>query len=737
MGTRQNPRRAVVRPTVKTEFANINVDTRPSTPGANVYNQLMRFPNAVNLDNEGDSYMFYLLDTLHDIFDRLNEFTPAERTILIKANMLADGTRMSIWGKIDHMLSNVYNLNEETLFWKRNLNGSLSQRVFESNAPPKIIYRNNRTHLDGPLVRVNKFTARSFVEYWSYKTLGYYFNPSSAGVFLRNEIEHLGGIQKAIGLLVSEGNLDPDEATEDKLNAFMASTNRRTAKNEIVNAMRLAFNIVEFQTLGQIKHALIEAVFQNSMKSQFDFHPQVGQPNAMVNLLSKETTKSTKVIETIFKQYDRLLCAVDATKGSLKNTRLALTPAQLLDPSHTPVTGEVNFILAYFQVSKHGQEDTKDEFLEISFDERMVANKQLTCTFHMKMYVMKVYPATTRAVEAANKINSMIYDKLAPYASTNGVKLHHILKDLSMPVVQASVAVAAYSRTGGTASGQRAGATALVLHSSVSKSVIRPVVEKGILRSHIERSTQSNRVLIKPTFSGMSVSECLQEIRASLTPKNNRASQRAVQYYLDWKRMGDSFQVSYLEAVNKATILQNASQNHNTQYYIYFATQDILAICQAIGFGHTKRPLDKLSFIYNTNGSTNWMMGTNILHKEHMMYMSMKVSNIKAMQKARNKENRRLNAAQTIQSYLANSADKVNDLYTNIDRFDLSNAEKKKLASYLTNCAAIESCRLITNMNSENNNNNNNRRNRRIARPSSKNPRLLEREYYDNMNDSR
>jgi hypothetical protein len=675
--------------------------TTQSTQNTVLYAQPtnLRFENGMDFDNNPDAYMFNLLDTVHDIFDRESELTGPQKEMF--GISYPRGERPSAWQKIDAMLLNVYNLSPSKMYWKT----ANVKRTFPYLIAPPFKDTFNRSG----------FSAKSFLEYWSYKTLGYYCDASTERGLIVSAINK-AGLDRTRRYLQQFG-VDPDSITTSVLKRLVSPRNMPSNSPEyksLMPAFKSVFGIIEFKTLAEIKQSLVDAVFTQSLLAAYTFHTKVGQQNNLINMRNTVDIKTTKVMEAIFAQYDRIMCVVDATKGSLKKARFMMTPAQLLDPSTTPVNITVNLALPFFTLKRFGTQAGQDEFLQLTFNQNEIFNQQLTCKFFIQMYVVRVYPKsqTPASRKYAADINAQLFDK---FDNVSSEQTFLLLRDVHMKYVQSSVLVVAYTTNPSNAADR----TTLVLSSEpFSKQVVRTVVDnfdRRSLKSTIQTTTGSANIILKTSFSGMSVSECLSHIRDKLsTASNNQRKQMFKQYYLDWKRMGDSFQVSFLEAVNRAT----RRIDNQTNPFVYFASQDILAVCQAIGVGHVKDPIDKLSFIFNTGGSNNWMIGTNITHEAHKRYMAVRKGDILTAMKSRNREATRIDARRAfINSYTASNRDRVDELFIDLDSFDLSPIEKQQLASYLTSCDKIRKCQQIMEEEGMDNDNNSVGNMRKRSRP--------------------
>lgn len=103
-------------------------------------------------------------------------------------------------------------------------------------------------------------------------------------------------------------------------------------------------------------------------------------------------------------------------------------------------------------------------------------------------------------------------------------------------------------------------------------------------------------------LSGFSVDQVVRfmQIDVPKTNGNREAIKWIIKHYLDWKRMGDSFQVTHLLRLSQ---LNNAhGRTLSTFKPFYFASIDILAIIQAIMFN--------VNFVYQINGNA-FVIGSN------------------------------------------------------------------------------------------------------------------------------
>lgn len=106
-------------------------------------------------------------------------------------------------------------------------------------------------------------------------------------------------------------------------------------------------------------------------------------------------------------------------------------------------------------------------------------------------------------------------------------------------------------------------------------------------------------------LSGFSVDEVIRFMQVD-TPKTKdpRVIKWIIRHYLDWKRMGDSFQITHLLKLSQLNNAQFVKRNTNLQGFhpYHFVSIDILAIVQAIMFN--------VNFVYQMNGNA-FIIGSN------------------------------------------------------------------------------------------------------------------------------
>lgn len=144
---------------------------------------------------------------------------------------------------------------------------------------------------------------------------------------------------------------------------------------------------------------------------------------------------------------------------------------------------------------------------------------------------------------------------------------------------------------------------------------------------HDPNIERSKPWFIKNSFQGLSVQECYKMTHNAINMVDNNIDKKwLIRHYLDWKRMGDSFQInmlgniinSYNSVAKKNTVVydnKNPSKPFTYEMiYYFFASNDLLAIIQAIK--------NKIPFIGEYQGNyfaghtmlSNKVKGYNQLH---------------------------------------------------------------------------------------------------------------------------
>jgi hypothetical protein len=153
----------------------------------------------------------------------------------------------------------------------------------------------------------------------------------------------------------------------------------------------------------------------------------------------------------------------------------------------------------------------------------------------------------------------------------------------------------------------------------------------------VDRSVISPNYVTVYALSGFSVDNVLKFMKrdvqvpkvqkrpgTALTPKQHTITRELntwlVRYYLDWKRMGDSFQITHLKDLmlaNQRLVAQATNNANRTQLYhpYHFISIDILAIVQCIMHG--------VHFIYEKSDNA-YVIGNNIMTNQRFLPYQLK-----------------------------------------------------------------------------------------------------------------
>jgi hypothetical protein len=187
---------------------------------------------------------------------------------------------------------------------------------------------------------------------------------------------------------------------------------------------------------------------------------------------------------------------------------------------------------------------------------------------------------------------------------------------------------------------------------------------------------------IQDKLSGFSLEDVVGFMKKD-TPKTSdvRAIKWIIRHYLDWKRMGDSFQITHLMKLSQ---LNNRSFNYNTlnftKYHPYhFVSIDILAIVQAIMFN--------VDFVYQMNGNA-FVIGNNQYNTPmsryivHVMQMCQRIQNNRARETQQQALQGR--AANTLTRFVNNNRNNNNN--NNNNNINYRHLSREELITRLTEC---------------------------------------------------
>jgi hypothetical protein len=131
-----------------------------------------------------------------------------------------------------------------------------------------------------------------------------------------------------------------------------------------------------------------------------------------------------------------------------------------------------------------------------------------------------------------------------------------------------------------------------------------------------------------PPLRGLSINECVcfaeDDMKRQIQLKKQKQNKIWIlNYYLDWKRMGDAFQITHLSdliQLNNTKIKKMTHTNWKEYHPYHFISNDILAIVQAI--------LYRIEFVYQKDGN-GFVIGATTNNTNLQKYKNVKKTNIK------------------------------------------------------------------------------------------------------------
>jgi hypothetical protein len=337
----------------------------------------------------------------------------------------------------------------------------------------------------------------------------------------------------------------------------------------------------------------------------------------------------------IFTKFTRYYAAVDATKTKMfTSTKLILTPAILLDSANTP---DLNYTMLFVdcQIRK------KNNYFIVKFN---TTSQQMTCKFHVTMLVFQS--------------ETVLFKTISERSNINDDRQTFLVEGVTMPMIHESTVLIVspddqtkeypfYLNPNNKANKSFFLDVSMVIYKKERLSIEFTKLEKVLN----ETNSMSRYIIWQNNYNGIPIRDCtlkivnwrknLQISEKDLTPDTRGFQYMMIQFFLDFKRMGDAYQITYLKAYNKhmaKSFFTNKLIKSNMPF-IYFTTQDILAVCQAIGVSDSEDIFDKghkiipgdattgLPFLFNTKSL--WMMGSNVNHKAHTRYHASQVANQK------------------------------------------------------------------------------------------------------------
>lgn len=296
-------------------------------------------------------------------------------------------------------------------------------------------------------------------------------------------------------------------------------------------------------------------------------------------------------------QLKPLEAAQKNNKSIVENATRILTPAMLIDPATTPSEHKYKFLMVNFKIKKvtDSVQDLRNEHLRISFEFK---ETQLITEFEIEMFFFKAKLSTP----ANNERYDEIYSELENLG--NQTVNYHAFDIPTLKVFDENVFLKVMPKWYKPQNAP----------NYLRDLIICNMINKNKRNSYAEYlNSTSRRADFKPSWNGLSFDECLTNIFTyshNQSPKNiylyNLKVNTDVQnmkmrnlrhmwlHFLDWKRMGDSMQISYI----KEYYLMIGKQTEDNFPMVIFASQDILACCIAI--------VRRIPVLFNTGASTKY-----------------------------------------------------------------------------------------------------------------------------------
>ena len=651
-------------------------------------NQLKGYTrHGLDIEDDKSKYMFMIIDTVHDIFDR--ESTLANDTeinkhkpLLVELGIFSNQKKQE--EKHNNFVQNVY---FDTL--KSKFSNLTFKHTVPFVFPEHLQTRDNTNTLKQPKNgrwEDTTFKANTFHQYWSKYLLSYdldtekhllfceyidkemkNFDPSWTSKSKKINSSSWGWDTQQKKLIIEKfANIIQNSSAKSinqvngALIEFLNGSNQDITGfiyKYFIKMSKMTF-IPSFKKLDDVKKTVIKSV-RTMIRNHYTCHEaRTGGQYTSTSFLNdvKKTGEITRIIE----EYDQLRLAIDATKGSvmetavgqkesLKKKGLVLTPAILLDSAITPEEPFYTFLLVDCKITYLNNNNKNT--LVINFNPDTIKSQQITGTFQIKMYV-------TRIKHETNRNSNYLFDQLVPFVDQG--ENTRVIKDVKMNNIKQTVIMMAWMKP--VNNGLIFPGSQLLVIDLLNK------YKNAIFDSELDTQTKrtdffdkqkiENKCDVvlhkKHKFAGMELKECILEIvhwntkyykSSVLNNFKNRNLVRftAVKYFLDWKRMGDMFQIDYLLAYNN---WQNKKSGPlNTQInrgfpYVYFTSQDILAICSATGMltDNIDNRNTGLSIVFNTGSSSSWNICTNTQLTFHNKYFQDKTINIEENKKKKKKK---------------------------------------------------------------------------------------------------
>ena len=180
---------------------------------------------------------------------------------------------------------------------------------------------------------------------------------------------------------------------------------------------------------------------------------------------------------------------------------------------------------------------------------------------------------------------------------------------------------------------------------------------------------------VQKDLTGFSVEEVIKFMQMD-TPKSRdpRVIKWIIRHYLDWKRMGDSFQITHMLKLSQLNNMKFVGK-HNLQGYhpYHFVSIDILAIVQAIMFN--------VNFVYQMNGNA-FIIGNNQHGTPMSKYIVQVMNSCKRIVNQRKENKKKQNNLETGTTTLMVMANNTGNNTGNNNDYEMSFDETLKDPSF-------------------------------------------------------
>lgn len=247
--------------------------------------------------------------------------------------------------------------------------------------------------------------------------------------------------------------------------------------------------------------------------------------------------------------------------------------AQVVDPA-TNIKMDKNYRFAFVSMRPPNNPEWKTHYS--TFYELLDVNKQFTCDFKLVIELMHDHGQNMVIAQLKEFIASKQNTEFVSDFTTTPMEFFKHVRVYVVPVIASN-----YSRL-----------------LSVKGLCIQT---KAFAFKFPGQVLKNSPFYIHDHLSGFSVDQVVNFMQQDVPQARGdpKAVQWIIKHYLDWKRMGDSFQITHLLRLSQ---LNNARRNLDMFKPFYFASIDILAIIQAIMFN--------VNFVYQINGNA-FVIGSN------------------------------------------------------------------------------------------------------------------------------